>query len=172
MAQTATTSKPTQTIDDATMKAFENGTAFTVVKQAFKKGDAVTYQPLASVSTPGAAKKALKANKAATHVMVMPAGPVIPATALVGKNYTIKGTVANLQVRMSQRTQKPWASFGLKRQGKDTLSCVAFGSKIAEVVAVANKANGGEVKVFGYYKDQPNSDKQQFVILSVFQIGQ
>lgn len=181
MAQTATkqkqasaNQKASQEIDSATMQAFEAAQSFTIVKQVFKKGDAVTYQPVGAAQSVAQVKKALKssAGKEASHVMAMPSGPVVPASALIDKNYTIKGVVANPQVRVAKSSGKPWVSFGLKREGKDTMSCVAFGTKVAELVEVANAAKGQAIKVFGYYKDQPNSDRQQFVLLKAIPVGQ
>lgn len=163
--------RPTRQVDQKTMQAFDQATGYTIVKQVFKKGDSVTYQPIATAATKAQVTKQLKSAKGATHVMAMPSGPVIPASALVDKTYTLKATVANLQVRISKKSNTPWASFGGKRVGKDTLSCIAFGQKVSEIVNVANQAQGQPIKLFGYYKDQTNGDGQQFIVLKAIAPG-
>jgi hypothetical protein len=170
--KSANAGKPTQTVSEATMAEFKKAGTFTLLRQAFKKGDSVTYEPLGTADSVSAVTKALKGGaKQATHVMAMPAGPTIPASALVARTYTLKGQVANLQLRVAKSNSQPFASFGFKRDGKDTLSCIAFGQKVAELVTVANKANGQPIKLFGYFQDRPNSDKQQFVVMKAIEVG-
>ena len=172
MSDTATASKQqAPAVSEAEMNAFKKAQGFTIVKRVFQNGNAATYQPLATAASVKEVEQKLKSTKGATHVMAT-GGPVIPASALVPRTYTLTGKVANLALRTGNNSGKPFATFDFQREGKDDVAGIAFGLKVGEVAEVATNAGEQPIKLFGYFKDDPRGEGQQFHVLKAIAPGQ